>query len=258
MAHRVTSTLLLAGVFLADIVGGRTLVAADAETWDGRIVQYGKMREAIGRQQHQARVQLKKLAERPHFYGVAALAKLEGEATILDGNVTVTRVDAHGRPQSSEAAPLEASATLLAGAYVPSWSEHKVAKGVSPDEFDEYIADAAAISGVNESKPFVFTVQGKFSDVRLHVIHGACPVHARLHKIPLPQEKRPFEAELERVQGTIVGVFANDSVGNLTHPDASTHVHLVYQDAQTGKTVTGHVEQIGLLEGAILRLPKTK
>ena len=155
--------LLLAGGFLTGVLGGRAVVAANAQTWDGRIVQYGKMREAIGRQQHQARVPLKELVARPHFYGVAALAKLAGEATILDGNVTVTRVDAQGRLEPSETAPLEASATLLAGAYVPSWIEHKIAKNVGPDEFDEYIADAAAKSGVDESEPFVFTVQGEFS-----------------------------------------------------------------------------------------------
>jgi len=249
----VSGLLLLMGLW-----GGRTLTAGDAETWDGIIVQHGKMHEAIGQQQHQGRVQLKKLVERPHFYGVAALAKLEGEATIVDGKVTVTRVDAKGQLDPTEPVQLDESATLLVGAYVPTWTEHKTANSVSPDEFDKYLVDAATKAGLNASKPFVFTVEGEFRKVRFHVINGACPMHARLKKIELPMDKRPFEAEFEKVRGTVVGIFAKDAVGNITHPATSTHMHLVYKNAKTGKLVTGHVEQLGLLEGATLRLPQTK
>jgi alpha-acetolactate decarboxylase len=104
----------------------------------------------------------------------------------------------------------------------------------------------------------VFTVEGDFSHLRLHVINGACPLHARLRKIELPEENQPVEVEKEQVRGTLVGVFAKDAVGNITHPATSTHMHLVFQDEQSGKTVTGHVERIGLLKGAVLRLPKSK
>jgi alpha-acetolactate decarboxylase len=251
--------MLISGLLLAaGLMGGHNIVAADGETWDGTIVQHGKMHEAIGQQQHQGRVQLKTLVDQSHFYGVAALAKLEGEATIVDGKVTVTRVDANGQLQPAESGQLDESATLLVGAYVPSWTEHKSAKSVTPLEFDKYLAEVAGKAGLDTSKPFVFTVEGEFSKVSVHVINGACPMHARLRKIKLPKEKQPFEADLEKVSGTIVGIFAKDAVGDITHPDSSTHMHLVFRDAATGKMVTGHVEQVGLSEGAILRLPKTK
>jgi alpha-acetolactate decarboxylase len=242
--------LALGFIALAGFQGGQTLVAQEAKCPDRAIVQYGRMREAIG--------ELKELVERPHFFGVAALAGLEGEATILDGKVTITRVDAKGQLKPSETAKGDEEATLLVGAYVPSWSENNVAKSVDSEAFDEYIADQASKAGLNVSEPFVFTVVGEFSNVRLHVINGACPIHARLKKIELPKENQPFEAEMDKVRGRIVGVFARDEVGNITHPAADTHTHLVYEDAKTGSLVTGHVEQIGLLEGAILHLPKTK
>jgi alpha-acetolactate decarboxylase len=253
--HRVlvSGLLLIAGIF-----GERSVAAADTETWDGKIVQFGKMHEAIGQQQHQARVRLKQLVERPHFFGVAALAKLQGEATMLDGKVTVTRVNAQGQLEPNESEPLDDQATLLIGAYVPSWTEHKVAAHVGADEIDQYTADVAVKAGLKLSAPFVFTVTGEFSKLRLHVINGACPMHARLRKIELPKENRPFEVELEKVPGTIVGVFAKDAVGNITHPATTTHMHLVFKDTKSGKMVTGHIEQIGLLEGAVLRLPKSK
>ena len=250
---------LLSGLLLfAGVLGGHELVADDPEVWDGRIVQYGKMHEAIGQQQHQGRVQLKQLMERPHFFGVAALEKLQGEATILDGKVTITRVDTKGQLKSDESTPPDQQATLLVGAFVPSWTEHKVAANVGVDEFEKYIADEAAKAGLKSAEPFVFTIEGEFSKLRLHVINGACPMHARLRKIKLPKENQPAEIEREKVSGTIVGVFAKDAVGNITHPATSTHMHLVFKDSTSGKIVTGHVEQIGLLEGSVLRFPSLK
>ncbi len=250
----LTSALVL----LPGLCGGHALNGADSETWDGSIVQYGKMHEAIGQQQHHGRVQLKKLVEKPHFFGVAALEQLEGEATILDGKITMTRVDAKGHLDACNDEALDKQATLLVGAYVPAWTEHKVMRNVGSDEFDAYLADAATKAGIKSSEPFVFQVEGAFSNVAFHVINGACPMHARLKKIELPKEKQPFEAELQSVRGTVVGIFAKNAVGNITHPATSTHMHLVYEDAKIGKLVTGHVEQIELQAGAILRLPKTK
>jgi hypothetical protein len=62
---------------------------------------------------------------------------------------------------------------------------------------------------------------------------------------------------MDRIRGRIVGIFAKNEVGNITPSCFQPHTHLVYEDAKAGKMVTGHVESIGLLEGAILRLPKT-
>jgi alpha-acetolactate decarboxylase len=233
------------------------MIAAEPEVWDGKIVQYGKMREAIGQQQHQGRVELKKVVERPHFYGVAALAKLAGEATILDSQATVTRVTAQGGLEPAEA-PLAEQATLLVGAYVPNWTEHKAGTNVAPDALEQFLEEAAGQAGIETSRPFVFALEGDFSNLHLHVINGACPMHARLKNITLPKEQQPFEVALDKVAGAVFGVFAKDAVGDLTHPATSTHMHLVFKDEQTGEMITGHVEELGLLQGAVLKLPKTR
>jgi alpha-acetolactate decarboxylase len=242
--------VLLAGV------GTLPVSADEGETWDGKLVQYGKMHEAIGQQQHQGRVQLKKLLERPHFFGVAALEQLAGEATIYDGKVTLTRVDDAGKLKAQDSEAVDAQATLLVGAYVPAWSEHPVKDDVAAEKFDQYIATSAKTAGVKSSSPFVFTVEGEFSNLRLHVIHGACPLHARLRKISLPADKRPLEVELPQVKGRLVGVFARDAVGNITHPDTSTHMHLLFTDSESKRLMTGHVEQVGIQKGAVVRFPK--
>jgi len=245
-------------MLLAGGLAAVPIAVGDNDAPDGHIVQFGKMREAVGQKQDEGRVRFSELLKRPHFYGVAALEGLHGEATIYDGKLTTTTVDSSGRLRTSESSGPDQQATLLVGAYVASWAEHTVAEDVGAEKFDKYIADTAAMGGMNINKPFMFAVEGEFSDVRWHVINGACPIHARINKIELPKEVKPFESEMPNVRGTLVGVFAKDSVGILTHPATSTHSHLLLRDPVSGKLVTGHVEQIELRKGARLRLPESE
>ncbi len=231
------------------------VVAADS-SGSQPLVQFGTMREAIGDKQDQGRVRFKDLLRRPHFYAVAALEKLHGEATILDGKLTITKVDAAGDLEPDQGSLAEEQATLLVGAYVPSWSLHPVTYNVAADQFDDYVAETAEAAGIKTSDPFMFTIEGEFSDVFLHVINGACPIHARLKNSEVPKELRAFESEIPKVSGTLVGVFARDAVGKLTHPATSTHLHLLYKDPATGQDVTAHVERVAMGPGALLRLPK--
>jgi len=230
------------------------LSAAAQQAWDGKIVRYGTMREAIGQQQSQGRVLLSDMAGQSHFYGVAALEGLAGEVTFFDSSPTITGVSGDGKlaPVTGE----KLQATMLAGARVPSWREHAIEKDTPAAEFDQRVRGAAAQAGVDVSKPFVFALEGEFSDVRLHVIHGACPMHARMQQIELPKEKQPFEGEYRSIRGKVVGIYAEDAVGTLTHPATSTHVHLIFKDAASGEMVTGHVERMALVKGASIRLPQ--
>lgn len=233
-------------------IAATTAVTAQ-ETWNGTLVQYGTMHEAIGQNKSEGRVELSAVTSKHHFYGIAALENLKGEITIFDSNPTVTEV---GKDHALAAVDGSGrKATLLAGAYVPSWRECTVEAETPAAEFDGAIQNAAAKAGVDSSKPFVFTAEGEFTDVRLHVINGACPMHAKKQKVEIPKEKEPFEGEFAAVRGRIVGIYARDAVGKLTHPNTSTHVHLIFTDEKTGQTMTGHVERLGLPKGATLRLP---
>lgn len=231
------------------------LNAQDAKQWDGKLVQFGTMHEAIGQQQHQGRVQLDELVKRPHFYAVAALEGLAGEVTIYDGKMTVTGVNPDDQLNPITDVDHQ-QATMLVGAYVTSWTSIKVGKDISYKKFDQFISDSATAAGVDTSKPFVFSMKGEFSDLSLHVINGACPVHARMKEIDLPIAQQPFTKKFKKVEGTLVGVFAKDAVGKLTHPATSTHTHILYRDSKTGKEVTGHIEQIGVIKGSVVMLPK--
>ena len=239
---------LLIGWLLFETVG------ADERNGTG-IVQYGEMHLAIGRGQDQGRIQLGKLTKKANFFGVAALAGLEGEVTIRDGKITATVVDESGRLKSADGRLEDKQATLLVGAYVPKWTRVMVTKDVTPHDFDAFVAEMAESAGVSTDKPFVFTVEGKLVNVRMHVINGACPIRARIKNIELANDQQPYEKEIAEIDGSIVAIFAKNAVGKLTHPDTMTHGHILYREPSSDTRVTGHLESVGLRQGAVLKFP---
>jgi alpha-acetolactate decarboxylase len=248
-----TGLLFASQVYAGNVDMGESSLSHAQDHWDGQLVQYGTMHEAIGQKQHEGRIALAEILERPHFYGVAALEGLKGEATFFDSDATITVVAENGRLEPINRKELQA--TLLAGAYVPVWSERTIEDATPPAELDNLIRDAALSSGFDVSKAFVFTLEGEFSEVKLHVINGACPMHARMKQIELPDESKPFEGRYNKINGKAIGIYANNAVGILTHPATSTHIHLIFKDETSGEMVTGHVEELGLLNGVKLQLP---
>ena len=219
------------------------------------IVRYGTMREAIGEQQDHGRVRFADLFEKPHFYGVAAMENLEGEAAIIDGELTVSIVDDNGQLESIGEGADQRQATILVGGYVSQWHEIVVDQEVPATRFDAFVASSAESLNVKTDQPFLFTVEGEFSDLHLHVINGACPVHTRMKKQEFAADEKPFEMNKNSISGTMVGVFARDAVGKLTHPASETHRHLVFVD-DGGRKQVGHVEGGGIRKGARLRIAR--
>lgn len=218
--------------------------------------QIGQMRAAIGQGQSGGRVRLSDVAEREHFFGVGAVAALGGEVTVADSVIRATRVGVVGGPEPIPGNSREITATFLFGASVPSWVRQPLDSAVPADAVDLTIENYVKRAGINEAEPVVFQVVGTFRDVRVHVINGACPLHARRAGLTVDERQRPFEATYESITGTIVGVYARGKAGVLTHPGTSTHMHLIYVDSGTGATVTAHVEQVSFGVGCMLMLPR--
>ncbi|MEZ4647586.1 MAG: acetolactate decarboxylase [Candidatus Eisenbacteria bacterium] len=246
-----TRTLTL---MVALLIGGvvRQSVAEDSAP----LLQYGGMRLALAQGQDEARVALVDVGAIPHFFGVGAMAGLGGEITVLDSEAFVTVRGDVGNLEAVD--PNSASATLLVGQSIDEWSEVVLEEDVLPGDFDGAVREAAEANGLDPAVPFVFVVEGEVTDARLHVIHGACPVHARMNKLEIPAEQAPYELDVARLQGTVVGVYAEDAVGKLTHPATSTHAHIIFVDPETGATLTAHLEKRGLAPGALVKVPRKK
>ena len=110
--------------------------------------------------------------------------------------------------------------------------------------------------GIDTSAPFPFVIVGNLHDVEMHVIRGACPVRSKRNEIKLQKYHQPFETTFPSITGTLVGIYAKNAAGNLTHPDKSTHTHVVFKFVDDGPELTGHVDSVAVAEGAVLRLPK--
>ena len=210
------------------------------------------MHQVIGGGQSGGRVRLRDLAGRKEFYGVGALKGLGGEITIADSQFTATAVTPEGRLR--DALTDDAEATLLIGLSVRQWHTIPVVTDVPANEFDGFLREQANRLGIPLESPFLFVVEGKFPDTHLHVINGACPVHARLRATPIDEHRRPFEIASLEIRGTMVGIHAVEAAGRLTHPGTTTHRHLLFTQENSNLRVTGHVDDAGLAAGAVLRI----
>jgi alpha-acetolactate decarboxylase len=217
-------------------------------------VQYGTMHEAIGEQKSEGRIALAALLNRPNFYGVGALENLLGEITIFDSRAVISKVDSFGNvvPMTEEQ---PAQATMLAGAYVENWTETKLISLKSESNLESQIEKYARDTGLDSSRPFAFTIVGRVEQISFHVINGRCPMHAKNHNKPIAKGMEPVQKTLKDIDATLVGIFADRATGNLTHPGTKVHMHLIYKDDQ-GIEKTGHVENVRVSDGAILRLPQ--
>jgi hypothetical protein len=251
-------SLMLAAFLTPSLIGQEAAKAqppGPSKVGIKELIQYGKMHEVIGMQKHEARVGLAELLEKPHFYAVGALAGLQGEISVIDSRATVTEVtdQAQAKPTNNDAA--NRKATLLIGAYIDEWIEIDCEEDLTDTELDDWIKSEIQQNGGDVQQPVMFMLRGSFSDIHLHVINGACPVHARVRQIEIPESKRPFDTTMASVTGEVVGVFAMDAAGKLTHPATSTHKHLVYRAAADAEALNGHVESMSVKRGTKLLLP---
>lgn len=231
-----------------------TILISIFGTAHAEIIQFGKMREALAEGKTESRAVLAEITKKPHFYGVGALEGLKGEVAVIDGDVISTQaISSSEIDTKKQTTPTKA--TYLVGGYIPEWHSIQTASNLTTKEFEKFVEQTATKNGVSKKEPFMFIVDGKVESAEAHVIRGACPMHARMKKKELSESEKPFETSLKMNDVKIVGVFAKDRVGDLTHPATSIHAHIIYTDSK-GNKVNGHLENIVLAKGATVSIPK--
>jgi acetolactate decarboxylase len=220
-------------------VGGKVAVA-----------QFGAMRPVMREGQSQPRVGLDEATRQPHAFAVGAMAGLEGEVTILDGAVWITRV-VSGQPSASGPNPVPGDrATLLTLAHVPEWRSITLPEGAGGEELEAMIARYSREGGLDTTKPFPFRIEGELSTLDMHVINGFCP-HSEGEATTANQPWTFTGAPPARV--SIVGFYATGSEGEMTHHGTAIHAHAVVP-TDAGR-ITGHVDALAVSAGATLMLP---
>jgi hypothetical protein len=224
----------------------------------GRIEGWGTLREVLRDGKTQARVDATKLAS-ADVYGVGAAAGLDGEITLVGGEGTISRV-ADGALRTTSfsadaAEPVEAS--MLFVSRIDSWLPIDVTEDIDPADLDDRIGELAKEHGLAVSEPFLFRVVGDLTAVRYHVLNGQCPIRARMLGETIAPENAPLEAFRESTSGELLGIYATDQPGVLTHHGERMHLHAVAKD-EDGARFTAHVESVGVRAGSTIYLPAAR
>jgi len=212
-----------------------------APTVIGDVRQYGAMREVMRDGADEPRVGLDQFAGRPGVVAVGALAGLEGEVVILDGEVWASR-GAGGDVAAVRAA--EEHATLLTVAEAGEWTIESIdAGGLSLDELLRREIDGDG--------PTPFVLEADVAELSLHVINGFCPKGVD----PGERGVEPWRWSGTASGGvTIVGFHAPGTAGVMTHHGSEAHAHALVEI--DGRRVAAHVDGARVLGAAALRTPK--
>jgi len=217
--------------------------------WSGELEQWGTLQAALRDGHVEGRVRVGDVA-REGIFAVGALEGLQGEITIMNGEIWISEGSAE-RAVTTRGQVSDAQATVLFAAEVLEWQDVPVDADVDPSVFDAFLAEQALSAGIDPSQPFPFVVEGDLEHLSLHVIAGECPIRARM--LGADAKSPPYQLHAEATAGRLVGIYAPDSGGVVCHAGSKSHVHALLED---DGGLTGHVESVGLAAGALLRLPR--
>jgi len=164
-----------------------------------------------------------------HLYAVGPITGLDGEITIIDGDVILARVLADGSVQVEHSS--SCSAPFLVYSKIDRWRKIAVPRTVATNvDFESFVERAAKEAGLDAEAPFPFLLEGRFSKMTFHVVRKTKP-NANAH------DSRVTFSETD-LQGEVVGFFSKHDQGVFTHKDSFVYMHLY---AGTHK-LSGHVE----------------
>lgn len=202
--------------------------------------------------QTETRDSIPQVLTKPQAFGVGAVEGLRGEIVICDGRCWIGEVVAEAgdsilRVREDQSSP---RATLLVVAYVPTWSETTIERPLASDEIVTHVREAAQRAGMDATRPFPFVIEGEFRDFSAHVINGYCPLNqgadARV------AENQPIRVDRQAVRGKLIGFYAENSAGELTHHGSNMHIHFL---TDSSPRAVAHVEQVAAAPSARLLLP---
>jgi acetolactate decarboxylase len=183
-----------------------------------------------------AHVSLDTLTQLPHLYAVCPLNRLQGEVTIIDGEIYKSTVNSKGQIETSRT--FEGTAPFMVYTQVDRWIPIKVSAFIqSENDLQALIEKVAKENGIDTESAFPFKVEGKFDTVRFHIISK--PLKEKKHNHELHDKAKKHFIETS-IKGTLVGFFSKHHQGVFTHRGSFTHVHFLDQM----ESMTGHLENI--------------
>ena len=146
-----------------------------------------------------AAVDLRKLANTAHLYGLGPLEELRGEVTIVDSRPSLARVNSAGIVEVTQS--YDGGAPFLVWAEVAAWRDLPIPADVrSFADLEAFVPRAAESTGLDPQTPLPFMLRGRQTLVEFHVLNrvGDPPHSMEQHK------KIQATFDLENVDATII------------------------------------------------------
>jgi len=222
------------------------LFSATAHTDTPDLQVHGALRAMFHQGQTGTMVTLDEINLSPLVYGVGAVAELNGEITIVGGEVFLTYPDDDDGTRTEVPGDGGEGACLLVTTEVMNWKIIDTKKAIPFKKLDSEIAKLAKKAGLDPDSRFCFTMQGVFDELQWHVIDG------RLLKDGGTSHEDHLAAAvtgtLDPTPATLIGFHSKTDQGVFTHKGSTTHIHFVTEDP----LLSGHVDHVAIPAGTVV------
>lgn len=203
----------------------------------------GEMRRMFTAHDIGPNVHLDRMTVDPHLYALGPVAGLQGEVTVVDGQVFVSRAGSDGPVVTVEP---KVKSVFLVYAYVPVWNQTAIPENVHNEkDLAEFVETKLAANSRS-----VFLVRGTARHAQYHVQNYHGSPKDLTHEL---HDKSKVLYDLHDTPVELVGFFSNreEDGGSFVHMGQKTHIHLISADHKQ----MGHLESLDLAPGAKLMLP---
>ncbi len=201
---------------------------------------YGSLQQIMHGNDVSGKVRLNLLGPLENHYAVGAVAELDGEILIYEGEVFVTRYDDNllSLDKSSDV-----EAALLAITRVPAWQEIEITLNLGDHKsVESFIAKMLFEKDIDSDGAVPFKLSTVNGYVNWHIIRP-----------PEKGEDHKEAAKRGNYSGSFdaLGFYSTHHEGVITHKGSSAHIHFINED----KTLAAHVDEIAIPAGSTLYLP---
>jgi len=231
---------------------------AETPHQEGAISYIGAQKDIVASGKADSVINLQDLAATKNLFAIGPVAGLDGEITIFNSQPYVSQV----RGDDFEVHhSLDYGAIFLVWSAQAEWQDIPIPATVkSYLELQDFVKSQAQAAGIDTGKSFAFLLSGTPADIKYHINVDRTEGQA-ITKVLFLRSKAPFALKNEPVD--ILGFYSENHPGVFlpnTSPaikaesgrQNAMHIHVI---AKTSKA-TGHIDDLTLGEGMVLRLPK--
>jgi acetolactate decarboxylase len=226
---------------------------------EGLVEYIGAQRDIFKTGKATSVISLESLAGLKGLYAVGPIDGLDGEITIFNSKPYITKV--RGKDY-------EVDNTLNHGAFFLVWTEQTKWQDVPVPadvkgyvDLQQFVKAQAQAAGIDVTKPFPFLLAGTPVEIKWHINVDRTEGRPITNEL-FVKSKEPFVTKNEPVD--IIGFYSehhagvflpsyNPAIKQGSGVQNTIHIHLVSRSSKAA----GHIDNITLGEGMVLRLPKS-